>query len=944
MPRSISERPPVCYMWMALLFLIAIDHLAAQPGHRHRVRRFAGAEVTTVPTPPTLEQRLSEIERLETIRTGKPAEKGEIAARVSPLLARINLWTPNAYSQNESRYLLMDMVFVNPTDKEATLQPRDAVLTVDGKAIKTTEISTLRSYGVQFMNGESFSPVELTSEKMLPPKQSIPARGERLVRWIFGGIARGRNVPTLVLTVPLDGKAIEIDLNGMDRARLGLQAESIGPRKCLTLIELRGELDTVNVADFVKYLEDAPAQGVTRAVVHGSQTPGWLSDQMRSWFLLSRGAAASQQFSQMPTMPGGIAELHLVLPKPPASTTPAEDADEGDEDLINAQELELAEDSTGSQLHDSLPDAVQEALRTALEALPPDQLVKEIESGHRLARAAALAQGGSRLGPELISVVMSYVDGSDDLLKSAGLIALADIRDPQAVAKLEEILTSGSPRLARIAMESLASSRFDEFHDALVRHLDRTTAVPPREAIEVLAGFAHPDWNDRLLKHCDSPDAEVRLAALKALRRIGHPQLLGVLRRLVEDKAEPVRVEAFNILVERPDPASETIAMNVCLERLNDKTTPDNDMQNAYGLLYRTRDVRAIPPLLARMETMKEGRSQIIGLLGMIGGSDVIDRLIRDYDKFTVEEKGAVLSLLSEQQSLTGRDIAIREINGTDANLREIGLRYLATMADPQLLPLIRERLQKTVPREELSSYLQILYTVGGPEARQLLYQLRQTVDEEQRTEVSQMLQNLHARSPAHQFLEGAQRNGGGNEKGDHERLVEIATIALEMDPLLPYAWASRGNSHLWLNKLDEAERDFNRSVELDGEGANALTGVAIVLVRKGKLDEGLAVLDRVKPESRQNELFLYNSACAYGRAVEFLEKQPESPERDEKLKKYGAKGLGDLRLALDVGFSDFDLMDVDPDIASLRKLPGYEAMRNAPKADDGDAQAAPEN
>ncbi len=914
------------------------ETVTAQPvgPQRHRVRRFAALDdpEKAAPAPFSIDERLAELEQLETRITGKPVDRGALKERVSPIVARINLSTPNAYSADSIRYVLMEVVLVNPTGKEAVLQPREATLTADGKTFRSTDVAPLRNYGIQFMNGDSYSPTDLVTENSLPTRKVIPPKSEVTTRWVFCGLSRGRNVPAMSLSVPVNGVPMTVDLNAQARARLGMTVETIGPRKCLAFIEVRGELDTVNMADLVSYLDGAPAAGVTRAVIHGGQTPGWLNESMRSWFLMSRTPHAAQQFSQMPSIPGGISELHIVLPKQP---TPEEENTD-DEELLNAEEIELAEDSSGSQLHESLPDAVQEALRTALEALPPDQLVKEIHDGHRLARAAALAQGGSRLGPELYSLVESYVDGKDELLTSAGIIALGEIRDPKAVRKLESILMTGTPRLARIAMESLASSRFQEFHEVLVRHLDEKTAVPAKEAIEVLAGFAHPDWNDRLLKHCDDGEVDVRLAALKALRRIGHPQLLAVLKRLVRDPDDKVRIEAFNILVDRPDAESEGVAMEICLERLSDKKTTDNDLQIAYGLLYRTRDVRAVPPLLERFDALKEGRSQVIGLLGMIGGSDVIDRLIRDYPKLGAEEKGAVLSLLSEQNSLAGRDLAIAEIRGEDNNLREIGLRYLVTIADPELIPLIRQQVEKKVTREQLQAYLQTLYQVGGPDARTVLHQLRKTIDKNQRELVSQMIQNLYMRSPGWQFIDGMQRNGMGNARQDHEKMVEVCDIALDMDSLLPLAWSSRGNSYLWLGKLDEAERDFRRSMELDDENPNALTGVAIVLVRKNRIDEGLGLLAGVEKRYLKNYLFLYNSACAYGRAVEMLEKQPPSSERETKLAKYRKKGLADLQQSLKSGFTDFPLMEMDPDIATLRALPEYNSVKETrPPATDAE-------
>ena len=50
--------------------------------------------------------------------------------------------------------------------------------------------------------------------------------------------------------------------------------------------------------------------------------------------------------------------------------------------------------------------------------------------------------------------------------------------------------------------------------------------------------------------------------------RIGHPKLLEVLERSLREGDEQLRGEAFQLLVLRTDPASQSLALDYTLERL----------------------------------------------------------------------------------------------------------------------------------------------------------------------------------------------------------------------------------------------------------------------------------------------------------------------------------------------------------------------------------------
>ena len=64
--------------------------------------------------------------------------------------------------------------------------------------------------------------------------------------------------------------------------------------------------------------------------------------------------------------------------------------------------------------------------------------------------------------------------------------------------------------------------------------------------------------------------------------------------------------------------------------------------------------------------------------------------------------------------------------------------------------------------------------------------------------------------------------------------------------------------------------------------------------------------------------MYLYNSACAYSRAVEYFEKHTEVPNSDKLAAKYKAAALGDLNQSVKLGFRDFNWLGEDPDLKPL--------------------------
>ena len=99
-------------------------------------------------------------------------------------------------------------------------------------------------------------------------------------------------------------------------------------------------------------------------------------------------------------------------------------------------------------------------MKSAIEVLPREELLAEIETGHPLTRVAALADGGSRLAVEDLPLVLKYADDDDPRMQLAALAALRHFGEKPAIEKLLEYARRNSEPTASLAIESLAASRY----------------------------------------------------------------------------------------------------------------------------------------------------------------------------------------------------------------------------------------------------------------------------------------------------------------------------------------------------------------------------------------------------------------------------------------------------------------------------------------------------
>src|SRR5690606_144950 len=112
----------------------------------------------------------------------------------------------------------------------------------------------------------------------------------------------------------------------------------------------------------------------------------------------------------------------------------------------------------------------------------------------------------------------------------------------------------------------------------------------------------------------------------------------------------------------------------------------------------------------------------------------------------------------------------------------------------------------------------------------------------------------------------------------------------------------------------------------LDPFDGQAVTGVALIRAMNGEWKDAIQFVNAQASHFPRDPIFAYNTACVYGRAIEYLQK-PDSPEAPAETAKLQLEAIKKLNEARDYGFNQFDSMQRDPDLATLRDLPGFRQL-----------------
>jgi HEAT repeat protein len=822
-----------------------------------------------------------------------------------------------------ARFLAVRLKIANHGSQPVAIRAQDVVLHCDGTDFKLKEpVGGLRTTLFQ-VRGRT---IKVSEMQPTAPLQIAP--GGSADKWlVFSGLPAGNQVPPMVLRIAANGTTQEVDVNEAGLQELKLTVERIGPRGCLALLTVAGELNTVNAGSLVATLESLVAQKVVRAVIRFQPSAPRLDGQMLSW--LQQGAVLAGRGEnnnvQLPGFPMALRELHLAAL--PNRVTESLEGASGDEPRIHRR--------------DSV--AVRAALKTAIESLPRAELLAEIEQGNPLVRPAALADGGSRLTAEDLPLVLRFADGDDVKMQLAALTALRHFGEPAAIDKLLFYARKNVEPTVSTAIESLAASRYAVAHQALLDVLKKEHPASRRLIVRVLARYPRPLWSETIYSFIGDPEPEVAVEALRALVETGHPRLLDLLRDALARGTAPVREEAFQLLSKRSDPQSEELALAYALQSM--KTGTPSSM--VYELLNRTKDPRAVPLLLAALDRSSGSRTQIINTLAQIGDQSVGDALAAKYPTLSDRDKGTTLNALQLLKSPQFRRLAGDALIRGDSALVSTAINGLQNDGSPQAVQLLVKALESTSNPTIWSYITGALANFGTPEAKLALNRARDSENPRKRKLALEALKILSQRSPGFPAFLTA-RQSAQSERW--EEAISRYNAAIELDPDLSDAYSGRGHAELQTKKLAEAHKDFAKAVQLDPYSAEGVSGLGICQVMEGNIQTGTKTIEDSRSKLNDDFVFTYNAACVYGRALEQTVKLPPSPERDKQADGFRNKAISDLQLSVKLGFPDLEWMKKDSDLDSLHGLPEFKRIiapdeKHSPDENSGeDSKAPPQN
>lgn len=849
--------------------------------------------------------------RLTRVKDGAKAIEGPPAEKAPFVVPRSTHWGVQFSADPPKRFLAVELTVMNPSDAPVTLREDDVALTVGGNGTPFARPSSdvLLQPIPQGTGMVSLSEVKRLETLTVPPRNADSA-------WIIAEqIPDTAVIPELRVSVKLAGETIRLDLRKIEEARLDLDTRILGPRNAVGVLTIRGQLNSVNAQPLSDTIAELVEKKATRLVLQWDKTAEAPEPRLKAWLELAaqREATEEGETQAFPLLPITFDELKLV--KMPAST-------HGDEE------------SRDPNTYPSLGEALAAATKTLFPVLSKSEIAAALNDPHPAVRSAAIRFGAPRLDVSIEPVILAASRDPETQIRLAAIAALAEFPSEESSQALLGFVRDDKGEFGAAATRGLATSRYVAHQERLRQFLRQTDRERRQRILRVLAESPRPEWSSELFAAAHDEQGRWNLDALKGVVTLGHEQVVDLLERGLSADQTVVRDYTFQILARRTDARSEAIALTELLRRL-ENGPPDNTMQE---LIQRTRDPRTLPALLKHLDAGRD-RSTVIAALGAVGETATGDRLVSQFDKFQPHEKAAALHALKSLRHPELLKLAGSVLRTNDASLLSSGSQLLvqdgSSAACERIVDGLKHHLGKSRGRGDyaLSVLCNALASFSEPLAIETLKELQASKDNTVRRMGRDALNQVRARSPAFQYVYQAQEHADSEDWAEAETLF---TFAVELDPELPQGWSGRGNVRLRQNRFPDAGKDFEAAVRLDPDSTMGITGLALVWVMTGREEEGLALIAKRRTDFADDALYLYNSACVYGRALENLQARPNATEQEKRKQELRKLALRDLEASMRNGFDDVDWMRKDPDLKSLQADEEFLKLIRVPRPPKG--------
>jgi len=463
-----------------------------------------------------------------------------------------------------------------------------------------------------------------------------------------------------------------------------------------------------------------------------------------------------------------------------------------------------------------------------------------------------------------LPLLFRALEDPSEAIRNAAQKALANY-GPDIIDDLFALLKSDKRRLLESVVSTLNHMTPEIVVPKICQFLGKFDEHVSFWMIRALEGFKkHARKSVKTL--LESKGNEVRRQAILALGRVGTPEDAEDVISHLKDEHWPARIAAAETLGFIINP----IAVEPLMDALDDD---DEDLALAAAKsLGKIADDRSIPALITALTRESWTlRLIVINILGTMRIKRAVPDLLKLLDEETVDLKIPIIKTLGEiGQPESYKPLKERFDKETDSETRAAYLDTLATLQNPNLIPVLIEFVKPDKPLEERRSAIKALGTLHATDAKILLFETLKDPDSLINREA---LSSLRMILPAVEFKKMDEAINATKLRQENfqrhfqegMRQMRLGTMveaerelkaALKLNPKAAYVYSALGNLYYKTGKLIDATKAYVMATSVEPRDITLRLNLGMVYYRRKAYKEAAEsfsiVLKEVDPKSQQ--------------------------------------------------------------------------------------------